>query len=90
MQTKQFLVYGRVQGVGFRFFTWREAKKLGLTGNVRNLTDGAVQVIAKGEAAVLEAFERYLHQGSPAARVEQVLVQDYLGNQDFTDFQIVH
>jgi len=46
--TKQFFVFGRVQGVGFRFFTLQQAGKLGLKGTVRNRIDGSVEVIAQG------------------------------------------
>ena len=46
MQKKRFLVYGRVQGVGFRYFTWNEAQKIGVLGFVRNLWDGSVEVVA--------------------------------------------
>ncbi|EIJ67143.1 acylphosphatase [Haemophilus parahaemolyticus HK385] len=48
MITKQFFVFGRVQGVGFRFFTLQQAGKLGLKGTVRNRIDGSVEVIAQG------------------------------------------
>jgi hypothetical protein len=46
--TKQFFVFGRVQGVGFRFFTLQQAGILGLKGTVRNRIDGSVEVIAQG------------------------------------------
>lgn len=46
MITKQFFIFGRVQGVGFRFFTLQQAGKLGLKGIVRNRIDGSVEVIA--------------------------------------------
>ena len=48
MITKQFFVFGRVQGVGFRFFTLQQAGILGLKGTVRNRIDGSVEVIAQG------------------------------------------
>ncbi len=66
-------VYGRVQGVGYRYFTWRLAEGLGLTGYVRNLPDGkAVEVVAEGEREKLEEFIRQLESGPRLARVERV------------------
>ena len=72
MGTRRFLVYGRVQGVGFRWFVWREAERLGLGGFVRNLRDGSVEVIAAGPPAALEELERVLERGPVQARVERV------------------
>jgi acylphosphatase len=67
-----FLVRGRVQGVGFRWFVWREAQRLGLRGIVRNLPDGSVEVMAEGLEKALEELELALSQGPTAARVEHV------------------
>jgi acylphosphatase len=72
MPNARFLVHGRVQGVGFRWWVWREARRLGLRGLVRNLRDGSVEVIAEGAAAALGEIERQLAEGPPAARVERV------------------
>ena len=60
---------GRVQGVGFRWFTRREAQELGLTGRVRNLADGRVEVEVAGPRERLDAFRERLRQGPPGARV---------------------
>ncbi len=48
---RKFRIYGQVQGVGFRFFTRRKAIQLNLTGSVRNLADGSVEVVAQGDEA---------------------------------------
>ena len=72
MAAARFVVHGRVQGVGFRFTTVREATRLGLTGRVWNRTDGSVELVAEGGAEALTSLERWLHQGPPAARVERV------------------
>ena len=72
--TKKFLVFGRVQGVGFRYFTWQEAKKLGLKGSVRNRIDGSVAVIAQGDETQMTDFEEWLNKGPKTAKVERVLV----------------
>lgn len=71
MSTK-FLVKGRVQGVGFRYFTSYEAQKLGLTGYARNLENGDVEVLACGKQESIDALHKWLYQGSPHANVTSV------------------
>ena len=70
MQARRFLISGRVQGVGFRLFAYDAAAREGLTGWVQNRADGGVEVLAEGEGASLERFERALRHGPPRARVE--------------------
>ena len=65
-------VYGRVQGVGFRAYTLRQAQTLGLTGWVRNRLDGSVEVVAEGPKGALEDLLRRLRQGPSAAWVREV------------------
>jgi len=65
-------VYGRVQGVNFRYYTTRTARRLGLKGWVANRRDGAVETVAEGKRSDLEEFVDFLHEGSPAASVEDV------------------
>jgi acylphosphatase len=65
-------VTGRVHGVGFRYFVYREATALGLVGWVANVADGSVQCVAEGPRDVLEALFGRLHEGPPAAIVEGV------------------
>lgn len=67
------LVSGRVQGVCYRAYTQREARRLGLTGWVRNLLDGRVEVMASGSPAALEEFRQWLHRGPPQAAVNGVI-----------------
>ncbi len=66
------VIYGRVQGVAFRAFVSRRAAALGVTGYVRNLPDGEVEVIAEGDRNILEKLLKALKQGPPAARVAKV------------------
>ena len=66
------VVSGRVQGVGFRYFVARAARGLGLSGYVRNLPDGTVEVAAAGDRAALESMAALLEQGPPGAVVEAV------------------
>ena len=58
-------VYGRVQGVGFRYTTQYEAKKLGLAGYAKNLDDGSVEVVACGEEGQVEKLMQWLKSGGP-------------------------
>ena len=69
---RKYVVIGRVQGVGFRFFTEDQANQLGLSGYVKNCADGSVEAYAIGEAAALEEFKARLAVGPRSARVEQV------------------
>ncbi|MEW9571319.1 acylphosphatase [Rhodanobacter sp. Si-c] len=72
MPAARFLVGGRVQGVFYRASTREQALALGLLGHARNLPDGRVEVVAEGSAAALDALERWLWQGPPAAQVDAV------------------
>jgi len=69
------IVSGRVQGVFFRMFAYREARGLGLCGTARNLPDGRVEVAAEGERVSLEALARRLRKGPPGAVVQDVAVE---------------
>jgi len=60
---RRFVISGRVQGVGFRAFAEREARQIGVTGWVRNLDDGRVEVQANGSETQLDQFEGMLRQG---------------------------
>lgn len=72
MIAKRYIVRGRVQGVGFRWFVEREAKTLGVSGWVRNNSDGSVQVLATGTRDQLSGLRSRLQQGPRAARVDAV------------------
>jgi acylphosphatase len=71
-QARRFLVRGRVQGVGYRWFVEREAHILGLSGWVRNNHDGSVEVLAMGTRDQLAGLGSRLRQGPRAARVDDV------------------
>ncbi|WP_266159980.1 acylphosphatase [Dyella silvatica] len=77
MSTVKFTVSGRVQGVFYRAGTREQALELGLTGYAKNLPDGSVEVLASGSGQAIEALERWLWHGPPAAKVESVL-QEYV------------
>jgi acylphosphatase len=74
--TRHYIVAGRVQGVGYRWFTVDAARREGLSGHVRNLPDGRVEVTAEGDIASLDRFAAALWRGPSRARVEHVQVTD--------------
>ena len=73
---RRFIVSGRVQGVGFRFFALDAARREGLHGYVANHDDGTVEAVAEGEAESVERFERALRRGPSKSRVEHVMVDE--------------
>jgi acylphosphatase len=73
---RRFLVHGLVQGVFFRNSTQKKATELCLTGWVRNLPEGGVELVACGPIENLKQLETWLWQGPPAANVEKVLAED--------------
>ena len=72
ISAKRFLVRGRVQGVGFRWFVEREAHLLKIAGWVRNKSDGTVEVLAQGTRDQLSGLRSRLQEGPRAARVDDV------------------
>ena len=87
-EAKQFLVRGRVQGVGFRWFVEREAQMLGVRGWVRNNLDGAVEVLAIGTREQLLTLRRKLREGPRAARVDDVEEFEATAATDVKTFRI--
>jgi len=85
---RRYLVRGRVQGVGFRYFTHRAAVQAGVQGWVRNNPDGTVEIAAAGEPDALARLEQDIRRGPPGARVEHVQVSDDSGRDRHTDFTI--
>ena len=84
----RFVIKGRVQGVGFRFSTVKEAQRLGVCGTVRNLFDGSVEVVAEGLSQKVEALLSWCKRGPSFAEVTEVEVTfgESLGS--FTNFTI--
>jgi acylphosphatase len=73
---RRFVVSGRVQGVGFRYFALDAARREGLHGYVTNNDDGTVEAVAEGDAESVDRFERALRRGPSKSRVEHVRVDD--------------
>ncbi|MBY0494224.1 MAG: acylphosphatase [Cyanobacteria bacterium] len=83
---RRFIVSGRVQGVGFRYFALDAARREGVNGYVMNHDDGSVEAVAEGESEAIERFERALRRGPSRSRVEQVMVDEIepaFGNSGF-------
>lgn len=74
--TRRWLVSGRVQGVGFRYFVARRAAALGLTGWTRNLPDGRVEVQASGTAGALDDLDAAIARGPSRAGVESLVREE--------------
>ena len=74
------LISGKVQGVFFRNFTKKNAKQLGINGYAKNLANGKVEVVAEGDKRQLDALVKLLRQGPPAAKVDDVKIEE----RDFT------
>ena len=81
-------VYGRVQGVGFRYFTRKQAQSLDLRGTVRNHEDGSVEIYACGEEEALLMFIEWCQDGPDTAAVEQV-ESVHVTVEKHNDFRIV-
>lgn len=86
------IVYGLVQGVGFRYHTQQTAQGLELTGYVRNLADGTVEIMAAGSAEALDALLAWANQGPAGARVTRLAVthleNEIEGESQFNGFTI--
>jgi len=83
-------VSGKVQGVSYRAYTEQKAGELGLTGTVRNLPGGEVEIIAEGPREDLEALATWCQDGPPQAMVENVSSRMQAPTGEFSDFQVVY
>jgi len=88
IEASRFVVRGRVQGVGFRWFVEREAHLLGIAGWVRNNADGSVEVLAQGNRDQLSGLHSRLREGPRAARVDNVEVADARPAEGLNSFRI--
>ncbi len=84
------IITGRVQGVSYRWYTQREAERLGLTGWVRNKLDGSVELVAEGSRADLDALLRWCEGGPPMAAVSAVQPEFEDAQGEFPRFTIRH
>lgn len=85
---RRFLIGGRVQGVGFRFFAEDQASVEGVHGYVRNRPDGTVEAVVEGDEESVIRVERAFRRGPPAARVESFVVEEVVPTGRATGFSI--
>jgi acylphosphatase len=90
MIARRFLIGGRVQGVGFRYFAQEAAVREGAGGWVRNLPDGRVEVLVEGEAEAVTRIERALRAGPRGARVDTVYVDTEPAGGRYRGFDILN
>jgi len=85
----EFLVSGLVQGVGFRYFVWRNALAMELTGFVKNLYSGDVYAVVEGTKENIDSFHQQLLKGPARSRIDVVKVQYNEVTNSFNDFEII-
>jgi acylphosphatase len=85
---QHFIISGKVQGVGYRYNSQQQAQQLGITGWVKNLTSGQVEIIAEANTATLRQFEKWLALGPPNAKVTKVDVETLTAENAFSTFSI--
>lgn len=90
MKRMHVIISGRVQGVFFRAETQRAAKDFNLTGWVRNMADGRVEAVFEGDDTNVDKMIAWCHSGPPAARVEEVAVNEEPCTDIFQDFSITY
>jgi acylphosphatase len=84
----RIVVRGRVQGVGFRYATVSEARRLGLAGWARNAADGSVEILAEGAAAAVRDLIAWCRTGPPSARVVSVEHGEEAGDESLGQFGV--
>ena len=87
---RRFIVRGRVQGVGFRYFAVRAARRAGVTGTVRNLPEGSVEAIAEGTKSALADFRAELERGPDYARVTSVDTSEIAPTGRYASFEVIY
>lgn len=88
MKRVEVIVTGRVQGVFYRASARDEAERLGLTGEVRNLPDGSVELVVEGAEAVLHELIAWCRRGPPMAEVEEVTIRWLASTGSFGSFRV--
>jgi len=89
MEKEHFFISGIVQGVGFRWYVQRIAKSLNLTGWVKNLPDGRVEVLVEGEKGEIESFVKKLKEGYLGRNIKEIQRFKEKGEKSYNDFSIV-
>ena len=83
------IAYGRVQGVGYRYFVTGCAQETGVVGYVRNLPDGTVQIVAEGTREILDLFTRLIRaEQDPSIQVDKIAIISSEATGEFSQFSI--
>ncbi|QIQ22323.1 acylphosphatase [Zophobihabitans entericus] len=91
IKTIQIVVTGQVQGVGFRFSTYQKATKIKLTGYVKNLSTGQVEIVTQGSEEQIKELLQWLDDGGPrSAHIERYHVTDYTKDTVFSRFAVTY
>nr|WP_300003037.1 acylphosphatase [Tissierella sp.] len=89
MERKVINIFGRVQKVGFRFSILQKARQMNITGCVRNLRDGSVEVEAQGAESEIEKFVEWCKKGPPYSEVKKIIIEDIEVIEDSNKFEIM-
>ncbi|MGA9226462.1 MAG: acylphosphatase [Mesobacillus sp.] len=84
----QIIVSGEVQGVGYRYYTQMKAIQFGITGWVKNLQEGGVEILASGENDNLERFIDEVRRGNPFSTVDHIEVNETVKTETYRSFAI--
>jgi len=90
MSTLRVIVKGIVQGVSFRYFTYRVAKQFDIKGNVKNLYNGDVEIYAQAKKEYLDQFLEKIKLGPPAARVDDLQIEEVHEPANYDSFKITY
>jgi len=90
MKRLRVKVYGRVQGIGFRYFVKKVANKLNLDGWVKNNPDGTVEILAQGPDKTLNEFLEHCKKGPFLAKVEKIDISEDKSKGEFRGFDIIY
>jgi acylphosphatase len=87
---RRLRVFGRIQGVGFRYWAYKQALRLGIRGWIRNEKDGTVTVECQGPESAVAAFIACLRKGPPQARVDKIDITETLSPRAYRQFEITY
>lgn len=90
LKAYKFVVSGRVQGVGFRWFVFNEATKLNINGTVKNLVNGSVEVFAQADIDSIYKLKETLQKGTSFSRVEKVTQTEDVPNNQIKEFKVIY
>ncbi|MGH9340172.1 MAG: acylphosphatase [Acidobacteriota bacterium] len=88
MLARYFIIKGRVQGVGFRFFAYEAAQQMGIKGWTKNLENGDVEIHAQGDEQEMAQFLNRIRSGPPLSVVSDIEVREVAADQNYSDFSI--